>query len=128
MNWRLAVFVALCGTFALAGWLATGLAGLGSLGIESTEAPIAREAAGSLKVDNTGVNAALSDLPSMPQPAAPPTLFAAVSPTDPVQDTAKPADRSQSLDACTDGCIDQYLWSLYERTPKVDTVKLEERI
>ena len=190
MNWRLAVFVALCGTFALAGWLATGLAGLGSLGIESTEAPFevsraatraepvnasqattlnvyiadiasggialsdpsptgrpatqaqkvvlsgtpdplrneAREAAASVKVDNTGVNAALSDPPSMPQPAAPPTLFAAVSPTDPVQDTAKPADRSQSLDACTDGCIDQYLWSLYERTPKVDTVKLEERI
>ena len=190
MNWRLAVFVALCGTFALAGWLATGLAGLGSLGIESTEAPFevsraatraepvnasqattlnvyiadiasggiawsdpsptgrpatqaqkvvlsgtpdplrneAREAAASVKVDNTGVNAALSDLPSTPQPATLPTLFAAVSPTDPVQDTAKPADRSQSLDACTDGCIDQYLLSLYERTPKVDTVKLEERI
>jgi len=192
VNWRLAVFVALCGTFALAAWLATGLAGLGSLGIESTDAPIkvsraatraepvnasrattlnvsvadiasgrtalsdpsprgrsptqrqivvlsgtpdpvrneAREAAGSVKVDNTGVNAALSDPPSMPQPAAPPTLFAAVSPTDPAQDTANPADRSQSLDACIEpgGCIDQYLWSLYERTPKVDTVKLEERI
>ena len=25
-------------------------------------------------------------------------------------------------------CVDQYLWSLYERTPKVDTVKVEERI
>jgi hypothetical protein len=57
-------------------------------------------------------------------------LFAAVSPTGPVQETAKPADESQSLDACIEpgGCIDQYLWSLYEHTPKVDTVKLEERI
>jgi hypothetical protein len=26
-----------------------------------------------------------------------------------------------------DICIDQYLWSLYERTPKVDTVKVEAR-
>jgi hypothetical protein len=25
-------------------------------------------------------------------------------------------------------CIDQYLWSIYERTPKVDTIKLQERM
>ena len=25
-------------------------------------------------------------------------------------------------------CIDEYLWSLYERTPKVDTNKVTERI
>ena len=25
-------------------------------------------------------------------------------------------------------CVDQYLWSLYERTPKLDTVKSEERV
>ena len=36
---RLAVLAALCGTVALAGWVA-GLAGLGSLGIESTGASI----------------------------------------------------------------------------------------
>ena len=35
---RLAVFTALCGV--LAGWVAAGLAGLGSPGIESTGAPI----------------------------------------------------------------------------------------
>jgi hypothetical protein len=56
--------------------------------------------------------------------------FAAVSPTDPVQNAARPAVSSEALDACPepDVCIDQYLWSLYERTPKVDTVKVEERI
>ena len=27
-----------------------------------------------------------------------------------------------------DACIDDYLWSLYERTPKVDTNKVTERI
>ena len=37
---RLFVLAALCGTVALAGWVGAGLAGLGSLGIESTGAPI----------------------------------------------------------------------------------------
>ncbi len=27
-----------------------------------------------------------------------------------------------------DICIDEYLWSLYERTPKIDTIKVSERI
>ena len=195
---RLAVLAALCGTVALAGWVAAGLAGLGSLGIESAErrsrsvgqhlrppapststhpkqqhwarmvsplpiwraaAPLCptllrcrsppryranaslstpdpvrnevKEAAGSVEVADTGSgSAALSDPPPMPRPAAPPVLFAAVSPTDPVQNAARPAVSSEALDACPepDVCIDQYLWSLYERTPKVDTVKVEERI
>ena len=37
---RFAVGGALCGTVVLAGWVAAGLAGLGSLGIENTGAPI----------------------------------------------------------------------------------------
>jgi hypothetical protein len=47
-----------------------------------------------------------------------------------VQNAARPAVSSEALDACPepDVCIDQYLWSLYERTPKVDTVKVEEQI
>jgi hypothetical protein len=47
-----------------------------------------------------------------------------------VQNAARPTVSSETLDACPeqDVCIDQYLWSLYERTPKVDTVKVEERI
>jgi hypothetical protein len=47
-----------------------------------------------------------------------------------VQNAAMPAVSSEALDACPepDVCIDQYLWSLYERTPKVDSVKVEERI
>ena len=66
----------------------------------------------------------------MPQPATQPTPFAAVSPTDPVQNAGRPAVSSEVLDACPepDVCIDQYLWSLYERTPKVDTIKVDEQI
>jgi hypothetical protein len=73
--------------------------------------------------------AALSDPPPMPQPK-PPLLLAAASPTDPVQNAARPAVSSEALDACPepDVCIEQYLWSLYERTPKVDTIKVEEKI
>ena len=66
----------------------------------------------------------------MPQPATPPVLSAAMNPSDPVHNAARPAVSSEALDACPepDVCIDQYLWSLYERTPKVDTIKVEERI
>jgi hypothetical protein len=81
--------------------------------------------------DTVSGNDALSYPRPMPQPATPPTvLFAAVSPTDLVQNAARPAVSSESLDACPepDVCIDQYLWSLYERTPKIDTVKVDEQI
>ena len=195
---RLAVLAALCGTVALAGWVGAGLAGLGSLGIESSGAPVevsgatsataraepvdapratalgehgvsvadiasgsaalpdpppmpqpaavpvaiaslstpdpdrneAKETSGSVVADAGSGSAALSDPPPMPQPSTSPVPLAAASPTDPAQNAARPAVSSEALDACPDPdvCIDQYLWSLYERTPKVDTVKVEERI
>jgi hypothetical protein len=36
----------------------------------------------------------------------------------------------EASDEClvTEECIDQYLWSVYERARKVDTIKVEERI
>ena len=196
---RLAVLAPLCGTVALAGWVAAELAGLGSSGIESGRVPIevsratsATARAGHVDApqanapgedsvsvaDMASGSAALSGPPPMLRPAAPPVriaslntpdpvrneakeaacpvevadmasgraalpdrhpmsrpaaltaLFVAVSPTDPVQNAAWPAVSSEALNACLepDVCIDQYLWSLYERTPKVDTVKVEERI
>ncbi len=44
--------------------------------------------------------------------------------------TAKPGiDSTEVLDECfvPDICMDRYLWALYQRTPKEDTVKEEER-
>jgi hypothetical protein len=78
---------------------------------------------------NPSGSAALSNPPPIPRPR-PSVLFEAVSPTDPVQNAARLAVGSEALDGCPepDVCIDQYLWSLYERTPKVDTIKVEERI
>jgi len=134
----------LCGTVALASWVGAELAGFGLLGTESAGAPIEVSRATSATTraehvdapratapaDIASATAALSDPPLMPQPATPPVLFAAVRPTDPVQNAGRPAVNSEALDACPepDVCIDQYLWSLYERTPKVDSVKVEERI
>ncbi len=144
---RLAVLAAF-GTGALAAWVGAGLAGLG-FGIDSTGAPIdfgrATSAAaehadapratalgkhGVPGADIASGSAALSDPPPILQAATPPVLVAAVSPIDPVPNAAKPGVRSEALDACPepDVCIDQYLWSLYERTPKIDTVKVEEQI
>ena len=63
--------------------------------------------------------------------ATPPVLLASVSTADPVQNATKPAASSvETPDECIvpEICIDEYLWSLYQRTPKVDTMKVSERI
>ena len=72
--------------------------------------------------------AALPD--SMPLSAVAPQPEGLSTP-DPVRNAATPALSSfETLDACPepDVCIDQYLFSLYERTPKIDTVKVTEQI
>ena len=181
---RLAVVAALCGTVALAGWLADGLAGLGSPGSTGAQIEAGRTTSATARAERVnapqavalsedGVSVAdrangspvLSDPPPRNEasstsdsvgnkavagsvepadmgttaalPAPPPTLghaapmlFVSVSPTDQVQNAARPVVSTEALDAClnSDLCIDQYLWSLYERTSKVDTVKVEERV
>ena len=50
---------------------------------------------------------------------------------EPVEEEAPSAARAvEPLDEClvVDICIDEYLWSLYERTPKVDTNKVTAQI
>ena len=72
-------------------------------------------------------------LPNSPQvlpPQSPPVQMATASTPDPVPNDAKEATSSiEILDEClvADTCIDRYLWALYQRTPKVDTTKVEER-
>jgi len=110
---------------------ATPLQRIASFGTPDSVQNEAKGAACSVEVaDMRSVSAALPGPHPMPRLAALPVLSVAVSPTDPVQNAARPALRSEALDTCleSDVCIDQYLWSLYERTPKVDTVRVEERI
>jgi hypothetical protein len=67
-----------------------------------------------------------------PVPAPPETQFqlASVSASDPMNGDPKPTARAnESSDVCGGDatCIDAYLWSLYERAPKVDVNKVTEQ-
>jgi hypothetical protein len=76
------------------------------------------------------VEAALPDSPRMPPPETSPVQVATVSTPDPVPNDAKEAVSSiEILDEClvADICVDQHLWALYQRTPKEDAIKVEER-
>jgi hypothetical protein len=67
--------------------------------------------------------------PTLP-PETPPVQVATASTPDPGQNDAQEAVRSiETLDEClvADICIDQYLWSVYQRTPKLDTIKVHEQ-
>jgi hypothetical protein len=58
-------------------------------------------------------------------------LVAAASTPDPLQDHTKEAVSSvETLDECfvLEICVDQYLWSVYQRAPKVDTIKVRDHI
>jgi hypothetical protein len=113
---RFAELAALCGTVVLAGWVAAGLAGLGSPGIENTGAPIEGRATsvtahaehvGALQATAMGEDgvsvadrgsggAALPDSRPMPPPATPPVQIASLSP-DPVQNEAQEAASSAEV-------------------------------
>ncbi|MCK1664846.1 hypothetical protein [Bradyrhizobium sp. 153] len=82
-----------------------------------------------------------------PAPAPEPFKLASADPTEivttdalspatiasgsaPVASKASPtADTVAVLDECfvVDACIDRYLWALYQRTPKEDSIKVQER-
>jgi len=74
------------------------------------------------------VVAALPDSSQMLPPETPPVT--AASTPDPVPSDAKETvDSVEILDEClvAEICIDRYLWALYQRTPKMDTIKVHEQ-
>ncbi len=144
---RLAAWAALCGTLVLAGWVAAGLLSFDPPPIENTGTPIARSLATSaapqggapraiafrgegVAANAAIVHAALPDSP-MPRPATLSVEAAPASTPDPVQGQPKETGSSvEKRDECLGdaSCIDRYLWSLYERAPKLDTIRVPERI
>jgi hypothetical protein len=73
-----------------------------------------------------GLPASSQMLPS----ETPPVHVATASTPDPVpNDARETVSPIEILDEClvADVCIDRYLWALYQRTPKVDTIKVHER-
>src|SRR6267378_7727477 len=76
------------------------------------------------------VVAALPD-PSQMLPAdLPPVQVATANPSDLVPNGVKDAvSRIEILDEClvAETCIDRFLWALYQRAPKEDSIKVQER-
>ena len=156
-SWRLAqVTTALCGTVGLAGWVVASLAGFGSADIENAGAvPIEDRRPPSLtgKVVDAPQATALGDIavasadaatvaelvtgmaawPNRSQvlpPEISPGQVATANTPDPVLNDAREAVYTiEILDEClvVEICIDQYLWTLYQRTPKQDTIKVHEQ-
>jgi hypothetical protein len=74
------------------------------------------------------VVAALPDPSQMLPPETPP-VTAASAPVPAPNDAKDAVDTVEILDEClvAEICIDRYLWALYQRTPKMDTIKVHER-
>ena len=77
------------------------------------------------------VGAALSVPRPMPRPETPSVEVVSANTPDPVQGYTKEAVSSaETPDEClvAETCIDRYLWSVYQRAPKVDTIKVPKPI
>src|SRR5829696_5741533 len=148
---RFAVLVALSGTVALACLGAAVIGGFGSSARDTAASPTgdhrtaldrASLTAEARIVDAppaTAVPTSQLDLPdaamtlaAMADPNPPETRvqLASVFLSDPGKEYQYPAERAIEIpnDCVADTCIDEYLWSVYERTLKVDTNKVSERI
>jgi hypothetical protein len=148
MRRQLIPLVALCGTFALTAWGTASLGVFGSSGFENSA--IAAISVGQAAdpdlpdtgfvlagVSTTAVPALEAASPDAPATAQPETRMQLVSlgALREMKEYPKPAvrpletaDECRLADSLADICIDEYLWSLYQRTPKVDTNKLTEKI
>ena len=76
------------------------------------------------------VEAALPDPSQMPPADLPPVQVATANPSDLVPNDVKDAVSGvEILDEClvAETCIDRFLWALYQRTPKEDSIKVQER-
>jgi hypothetical protein len=152
---RFAALVTLSGTVALTGWGVAGVGGLGSSGIENTATLMGHRATRSATYLNADARSvyeplatamasvvavatshlelpALADVPRAdPDPPETRVQLATLSTSDPVKGYPTPAVRAvETPRECllAEMCINEYLWSLYERTPKIDTDKVTERI
>jgi hypothetical protein len=73
---------------------------------------------------------ALADPSQIPPTETPPLQVATATTTDPVPRDAKEGESSiEIVDEClvADICVDRYLWALYQRAPKEDTIKVYEQ-
>jgi hypothetical protein len=111
---------------------------MGNAAIASAEVATATEPVMGTATDTTAASdkpesivvAALPDSSQMLPPETPPAPVTTASTPDPVPNDAREAvDSVEIRDEClvAEICIDQFLWALYQRTPKMDTIKVQER-
>jgi len=76
------------------------------------------------------VGVAVSDPGETLPPATPTVLVSLFRPAAAVEDLKPVARVVEAPNEClvADICIDDYLWSFYERTPKVDTNRIKQRV
>jgi hypothetical protein len=112
---------------------AMGNAAVASADVATAAESVAGTATGTMAASDKPesiVVAALPDSSQMLPPEPPPVPVTTASAPDPVPNDAKEAvDSVEILDEClvAEVCIDRYLWALYQRTPKMDTIKVHER-
>jgi len=72
---------------------------------------------------------AAADPSQTPPPAAPALQLASANPSDLLPGGGNALSAAENPDACPadESCIDRYLWSIYQRTPKEDSIKVTEQ-
>jgi hypothetical protein len=112
---------------------AMGYAAVGNTDVATAAESVARPVPGTAIASDEShpvVVAALTDPAEVLSPEIPPAQTPTASTADmQPQDAATPADRIEIVGECivVDACIDQYLWALYQRTPKEDTINETEQ-
>jgi hypothetical protein len=92
-----------------------------------TEAPAAAPVPASKEPDPI-VTASLTDPAEVLRPETPLDPIAQTSKaTEEPRNSGAVVESNKTPDDCSDSCIDNYLWTLYERTPKEDSVKEHEQ-
>ncbi|MFY9953489.1 peptidase M15 [Bradyrhizobium sp.] len=112
---------------------ATGNAAIGNIDVATTAELVRGTATGTTAASDEPksiVEAALTDSSQMLPPETPPLPAVTTSTPDAVlKDTRDVVGSTEILDECwvADVCFDRYLWALYQRTPKEDAIKVDER-
>jgi hypothetical protein len=107
---------------------------MGKAAAESTDMATAAGSAADTRAASdkpkSSAGAALADWSQTLEPKTQPVQVATANTSEPLPNDAKQALGSIEIpEECpaANSCIDRYLWSLYQRTPKEDTIKVYER-
>jgi hypothetical protein len=101
----------------------------GALKAAPAEAVTATETRAASDAPKSIAETALTESSQVLPLETPPVQVSTASTSDPAPNDTEAVSHIEILDEClvAEICIDRYLWALYQRTPKEDTIKVEER-